>query len=266
MLTSDLRASILDDVVVSQATAPLARAISSVQAVASTPQVELFVDGTSAGVQNTTGGIAEFGGPPVGFAANLTALGIDRNGNRVARHELLNSSKPVSKMDLYVDVPSKATGTGEALYMDGQDIAMIRVQFADEDGRPVFNDERNVTWSVSGPIKLAGVSSGNNANPYQQPVQGAVYETYRGLGRVLVQSTVDCTSTNRALARQIDTHTSPSLVYADACPTEAAMVTASIPGLGELSIRLMYSGEPSDHPMAAARANRKLNYTYMDTF
>ena len=61
-------------------------------------------------------------GPPVGFVANLTAVGIDRNGNRVARHELLNSSKPVSKMDLYVDVPSKATGTGEALYMDGQDI------------------------------------------------------------------------------------------------------------------------------------------------
>jgi hypothetical protein len=326
------------------------RAISTTQAVASTPQVELFVNGVSAGVQNTTQGIANFesitkcrnasscwmqgdtndhdspghmgqinivespdfccancsatpgckfflcinqsstvwpeacrcllkqtssrrvpwsvastyGGIDAVTASNVTAVGVDRTGRRVASHQLLSGVKSVSTMSLQIDVPSKATGTGEALYMDGNDIALLRVQFLDEDGLAVGGDERNVTWSVSGPIRLAGVSSGNNANPYQQHIQGAVYETFQGLGRVLVQPTVDCTSLNRGLALQIDAKVSPTLAYADKCPTEPAMVTASAAGLRDVSIALPYSGDPVNHPLAVARANRKLNYTYMN--
>ena len=328
----------------------LVRAISPTQVVASTPQVELFINGESAGVQNTTQGIANFasikkcqnsscwmqpnmndhdhppghmgqinivespefccancsatpcckfflcvnqsstvwpeachcllkptstrrvpwsvastyGGIQSAAVSNVTAVGLDRAGKRLASHQLLSSAKPVSTMSVRIDVPSKLTGTGEALYMDGNDIALVRVQFEDEDGLKVVSDERNVTWSVSGPIRLTGVSSGNNANPYQQHIQGAVYQTFQGLGRVLVQSTIDCTSLNRGLALQIDATVSPTLTYADACPTAPAVVTASVVGLGDVSITLPYSGDPSDHPLAVARANRRLNYTYMN--
>ena len=138
----------------------LIRAISTVQAVASTPQVELFIDGKSAGVRNTTEGIANFGTKAVA-AANVTAVALDSAGNRVASHQLLSSAKPVSNWSIHIDVPSKTTGTGEAMFMDGQDIALLRVQFVDEDGISVVDEERNVTWSVSGPIRIAGVSSGN---------------------------------------------------------------------------------------------------------
>ena len=91
-----------------------------------------------------------------------------------------------------------------------------------------------------------------------------MYETYLGLGRVLVQPTVDCTSPNRDLARQIDATVSPTLTYADTCPTEPAVVTASVQGLSDVSVAVRYSGDPSDHPLAVARANRELSYTYMD--
>jgi hypothetical protein len=146
------------------------------------------------------------------------------------------------------------------------DIAMIRVQLVDEAGLPVVDNEQNVTWRVSGPIKIAGVSSGSNANPYHQHIQGPTYETYRGLGRVLVQPTVDCTSPNRVLARQIDAVASRTLAYADTCPTEPAVITASVPGMKDAVITVLYSGKLSDHPLAVARANRKLNYTYLDNF
>ena len=136
----------------------------------------------------------------------------------------------------------------------------------DDDGLPAVGDERNVSWEVSGPVRVVGVSSGNNANPYQQHIQGTVYETFRGLGRVLVQATVDCTSPNRALARMIDATVSPTLEYADACPIEPVVITARALGLRDVSVPLPYSGHPSDHPLAVARANRLLNYTYMDQF
>lgn len=241
----------------------LVRAISTVQAVASTPQVELFIDGKSAGVRNTTEGIANFGTKAV-VAAIVTAVGLDSAGNRSSSHQLMSSVKPVSNWSIHIDVPSKTTGTGEALFMDGQDIALLRVQFMDEDGISVIDDERNVTWSESGPIRITGVSSGNNANPYQQHIQGRGYETFLGLGRVLVQPTVDCTSHNRGLARQIGATVSPTLKYADTCPTEPAVVTASVQGLSESSVAVLYTGDPSDHPLAVARANRELSYTYMN--
>lgn len=259
------------------------RAVSTVQAVASTPQVELFVDGKSAGVQNTVQGIANFRVPadndrqrgvqdPLTAArgaparTNITAVGLDSSGDRVSSHTLLNGTKPASCMRIHIDVPAKSTGTGEAMFMDGQDIAMIRVQFMDEDGVAAVHDERNVTWEVSGPVRVVGVSSGNNANPYQQHIQGSVYETYRGLGRVLVQATVDCTSSNRGLARDIDATVSPMLRYADTCPTEPVVITAKAEGLSDIKKTLPYSGHPLDHPLAVARANRLLDYTYMDQF
>jgi hypothetical protein len=289
-----------------QASAVLVRAISAVQAVSSTPKVELFVDGQSVGVRPTIRGIANFpenrghqqrgirGAPPPVLGAgplqqksdddvdaapapanheagtsghtNITAVGLDSNGTQVSRHQLLNGTKPAARMAIHIDVPAKSTGTGEAMFMDGQDIALIRVQFLDDDGLVAVDDERNVTWAASGPIRIVGVSSGNNANPYQQHIQGSVYETFRGLGRVLVQSTVDCTSPNRGLARDIDATASPTLQYADACPTEPAVITARVDGLCDVSIPLPYSGLPSDHPLAVARANRLLDYTYMDQF
>ena len=159
------------------ASAVLVRAVSNVQAVASTPLVELFVDGKSAGVQSTIRGIANFpgyrgeqrgggtsytnyiklyekiqNGTKSGFETcfgpstlhkrslnhiccmvlvfagartNITAVGIDRNGTRVSSHQLLNGTKPASRMTVCIDVPAKSTGTGEALFMDGQDVAMV---------------------------------------------------------------------------------------------------------------------------------------------
>jgi hypothetical protein len=118
----------------------LVRAISTVQAVASTPHVELFIDGKSVGVQNTSHGTANFAphvcacgvgasvfssrcpsgceaGSTVTVATNITAVALDSSGKAVAAHELLTGSKNKTISDthmvLYVDVPSPLTGTGK---------------------------------------------------------------------------------------------------------------------------------------------------------
>jgi hypothetical protein len=166
-------------------------------------------------------------------------------------------------MELVMDVPSKATGTGVNMYLDGQDVALIRVQLLDSKGVLVQNYDTNVSFRViSGPIRIVGVGSGNIRN--LQPIQGQTYETWRGLGRVVVQATVDCTGTHRDLAKRIDLDASPT-AYAAVCPTEDAELEATSTSGLTASIKIPVSGAKKDHPLEVARATRSLDtYTYFD--
>lgn len=107
------------------------------------------------------------------------------------------------------------------------------MQLVDARGVVVTADDRNVTFAVaSGPVRIVGVGSGDNLN--RQHVQGARCQTFRGLGRVVVQATVDCTSAARGLAGQIDLD--PTIAFAEACPTAVAVVTARVPGLPSVQV------------------------------
>ena len=252
------------------------RALTVCEGFASTPWVELVVDGVRIGLSRPgaqTGGIVSFANESwCGNAVhnnsrpyhNVTLRGLagDRS-TELARHTML-APREAARLELVVDVPSPTTGTGSALFLDGLDVALVRVQLVDEHGVVVTNDDRNVSFSiVSGPIRIAGVGSGENTN--RQNVQGTRYQTYRGLGRVLLQPTVDCTSSGRMLAHAVDIDRDPAvLTFAEHCPTEAAVVAAEVHGLPAVHIRIPTSGDPMDHPIAVARANRALDtFTYL---
>eukprot|EP00038_Savillea_parva_P002877 m.118596 g.118596 ORF g.118596 m.118596 type:complete len:800 (+) comp10987_c0_seq1:276-2675(+) len=194
-------------------------------------------------------------------ATNVTVIGMDNTGQAVGSHSLL-AATTTSQLELVVDVPSPMTGTGSALYLDGQDVAFIRAQLVDAAGTIVRDEDVNVTYRVeSGPVRIVGVGSGSIRN--HQYVQGDTYETWQGLGRVVVQATVDCTGEHRDMAAQIDVQADPS-TYASDCPTGDAVIVATAGHLSA-SVKLAVSGDRSAHPLEVARATRSLDtFTYFD--
>ena len=107
-------------------------------------------------------------------------------------------------LELSIDVPSKATGTGEALLLDGQDAAMLRLSVVDSHGRLVSGmREYNVSFSiVAGPGRVIGVGNGN---PVSHERNKATWRsTYHGLARVIIQTTINAASTDRARLAEID--------------------------------------------------------------
>ena len=185
----------------------------------------------------------------------------------------------VDRLELVVDVPSRATGTGERLFLDGQDVAFLRAQLVDQHGVIVRASDANVTYAVvSGPARVVGVGSGNCSN--QQATQGRTYSTWQGLGRVILQATVDCTGPHRSLARRIDLDAAAT-AYAATCPPGDIVVeaTCSVKGSGSeggsgalgrtrrlsATVRLPTSGRLEDSPLQVARATKRLDtFTYFD--
>eukprot|EP01064_Diplonema_japonicum_P003557 TRINITY_DN12287_c0_g1_i1.p1 TRINITY_DN12287_c0_g1~~TRINITY_DN12287_c0_g1_i1.p1 ORF type:complete len:928 (+),score=259.37 TRINITY_DN12287_c0_g1_i1:61-2784(+) len=230
---------------------------TSFDCVASTSHAELIVDGASKGKIQVTDGTATWQ-VSTGGVKNATLLGWE-NGSVVGKHTVLMAGS-VTEMELVIDVPSKATGTGEKLYLDGLDLAMVRVQLVDGSGRVAVGDARNVTFSVTGPAKVTGVGSGQTTN--QQHNQGKTILTYGGLARVFVQPTVDCTSPEREMAASIDSLSGP-VTYAATCPTEPIVLTAHCDGLSPASLTIPSSADFKDSPMEVAKASPDVDYSYI---
>ena len=87
----------------------------------------------SQGFCSTRGNCSAAPACTVAATKNTTVVAVDAGGAAVGSHTLLAAGAGV-KMEMVIDVPSKATGTGEALYLDGQDVAFIRVQLVDRAG------------------------------------------------------------------------------------------------------------------------------------
>ena len=66
-------------------------------------------------------------------ASNVTVVGINADGTAAGSHTLL-AAGAATAMQLVVDVPSPSTGTGSAMYLDGQDVAFVRAQLVDSAG------------------------------------------------------------------------------------------------------------------------------------
>ena len=92
-------------------------------------------------------------------------------------------------IQLTLDAPSTRTGTGSSVYMDGQDVALIRATVVDVYGVPVHDSIDNITFKVSdGPARLVGVGNGDPAN--RDPPTTAVLPAYHGLVRAIFRVTV----------------------------------------------------------------------------
>ena len=208
------------------------------------PRAELLLNGHSLG--QCTMRFADYCEWNVSFSpGNLTAVALSETGVVLSSDTRLSPGAPTA-VALSIDAPSLATGTGEALFADGQDVALVRASLVDQSGRLCSAASHNVSFSVvSGPGRVVGVGNGD---PFShEPNAGSSRLAYHGLARVVVQVTVDTASEGHVRATMIDVDAVSAHVVED------IVVVASAPGLREGRVTIPVSASASDSVLAVAR-------------
>lgn len=117
--------------------------------------------------------------PAVAFRpGSLVAIGRDRAGNELSRHELTTVGEPTS-------LRLSATTSPDGLRADGADLALLQVEVVDENGRRCPLDNRPVTFTLSGEGEwIGGIAQGpdNYIGATTLPVEC-------GVNRALIRST-----------------------------------------------------------------------------
>jgi beta-galactosidase len=178
--------------------------------VANTPQVELFVNGTSIGKSSTPTDHYLFSFPNVSWASGtVRAVGYDASGKQVASHELETAGAATS-------LKLTATTGPNGLQADGADVVMIDFEVVDAAGQRVPTDEARVDFSMTGP----GLWRGG----YNSGILGSTNNTYlsteAGINRAFVRSsltpgTITVTATRAGLAAASVSVTSSAVPVVD---------------------------------------------------
>jgi hypothetical protein len=241
----------------------------SIQGIVSSSYAELFVDGISQGILSSIGRVLNWTVQSINTNVTLNAL--DKpSGSILSSHTVYKPQSVITSLAAVLDVPSIKTGTGTSLYLDGEDIALIRVSTVDSFGNFISIVPINVTFSIlSGPGRVAGISSGNPAS-HEEP-NGQVVETFGGLARVLIQVSVDCTSSHRDRMISIDIdggQRTKVLAPGVTCPTDPIIVLVStLDGSINTTVTIPVSGDPNDAPLASAvRGFQTAAIDFMETF
>ena len=166
------------------------KTVKTINAIANTQSVELFVNGKSAGVnsQPVSGYIFAF--PNVEFApGSLKAIGRN-DGKTVALDELTTAGLPAQ-----IRLTPRVGPQG--LQADGRDVALIDVEVVDAKGQRCPTDDGKVDFAISGPgVWRGGYNSGktdSTNNPY--------LNTECGINRVSVRSTFSAGAITVAASR-----------------------------------------------------------------
>jgi hypothetical protein len=228
-----------------------------VHAYANAPLVELFVNGKTQGTRKVipmvkgTGSYAEW--ETTWEAGAITAVARAANGTLLSRAIKLTNSKKAS-LQLSLDCPSEATGTGRALFLDGQDVALVRATIVDsETGQIMHLATSNVTFSViSGPGVIQGTANGDPKS--YQPHTSASQTAYHGLVRAVlrVTSIAGLPRSQKELLQSIHGsnffgNLGPSLTQ-----EEDIVIEATSPGLEPARLRIPTSIDPSTTVLAVA--------------
>ena len=159
---------------------------------------------------------------------------------------------------LRLDAPNASAGTGAAVVLDGQDVALVRVEVRDAAGRLVRDSSsHNVSVAVvSGPGRVLAVSNGDAAS--HEPMRAPWRPAYHGLVRAIIGVTVDCASStaHRRRLLQIDVDGNRRTHIHDPadgkCVTAPIVVAASAPSLPTTHISIPVSLDLSHGPVSGA--------------
>jgi Glycoside hydrolase family 2 C-terminal domain 5/Domain of unknown function (DUF4982)/Glycosyl hydrolases family 2, TIM barrel domain len=166
----------------------------TVHAYSNAPYVELYVDGKSQGMRRIVPMVMGDGGSYAEWEfvqwhqpGTLTAVARMPNGRAVAETSRTTNTVATSLV-LSLDAPSESTGTGRALFLDGQDVALVRASIVDASGRVSHLSTANVTFAViSGPGMILGTANGDPSS--YQPHTSSSQTAYHGLVRAVVRVT-----------------------------------------------------------------------------
>jgi beta-galactosidase len=140
-------------------------------------EVELFLNGESFGRQSMpiNGKLAW----AVAYSpGELLAVGYDSAGGEVLRQAISTTGQP-AVIRLIAD--------REALQADGRDMAIIRVEIVDSEGRLVPDADNHVQFEIDSGLRLLGVGNGNPISHELDQVTSR--QAYNGLAQLLVSAT-----------------------------------------------------------------------------
>ena len=252
--------------------APAAGTTRKINVLTNAPFVQLLVNGVAQGSPVAVPFfLATASFAAVTFAAGtLTANALAADGVTVLASHSTHSWGAPASLALTMDVPSLATGTGTAVFVDGADVALLRAAVLDAAGNVVLDSRLNISFAVSaGPGFVAGVGNGDPA--CQEPSQASWRSAYHGLVRAIVRVTVDASGSaaDRALRAQVNVEAglgaaarSSTILQgpASSAPTSIT-VTASAPGLAAATFTIPLSVDPADEVLAVAARSIALGDT-----
>ncbi len=137
-------------------------------------RVDLFLNGTAFGSRLT---------PPFGKVqwlvdyapGELEAVGFDVGGREIIRTAMRTTGKPQA-LRLQADRTTFCA--------DGEDVAVVRVEVIDQEGRVVPTAENLVRFEISGPARIIGVGNGNPIS--HESDHASQRRVYCGLAQVLL--------------------------------------------------------------------------------
>jgi beta-galactosidase len=151
----------------------------TVVAYTTAPQVELFLNGKSLGVQN-----AELGNPPTWTVAyepgELKAVAMN-NGQTVATDSLVSAGAP-AKIMLTLDNPDSSLVAG-----DFDHVALVTATILDQNGVRCATADDLVTFTVDGPGTIVAVDNADRTS--HESFQGSQRHAYRGRCLVILRAT-----------------------------------------------------------------------------
>lgn len=240
----------------------------AIHAYSSASSIEIFVNGKSHGtravrpMREGPGSYAEWLEVPW-EAGNLTAVARDSTGNPVATTARFTNGN-ASSLRLSLDVPSKHTGTGSALLLDGQDAALLRAAVVDSSGSVIHLATNNVTFRVvSGPGFVQGTNNGDQH--CYEPNNAPWHSAFHGLVRAVVRVTGTTARSARetSLLVKIDVDGPMAAVKQVTSPEGPIVVEASSPGFDPVRISIPVSNDPLTagvYAIAEAAAGKPVDF------
>ena len=219
--------------------------------------------------------VAAFGAAAVFFGVpytpgTLTAQALAADGSTVLASHSASSAGPPAALQLTLDAPSLSTGTGSALFLDGSDVALLRVTVVDSEGVQCWGlgsdspgaGALTVSFAVqSGPAVIVGV---HNGHPALQSLSGASsVEVYGGLARGVARVSLLAAGSAAALAEAASVNvdagrgggSSSSIWGGQGQAPTAVVFVATAPGLPPAVLQVALSVAEEDSPLAVAAAS-----------
>jgi beta-galactosidase len=141
-------------------------------------EVELFVNGASVGSQKV---------PHLGhleWTAKYEPGSIEARGSKGGKVVVTERHETTG-----IPASIRLTPDRAEIDADGQDVAVLRVEALDKQGRPVPTANNFIGFKISGPGKLIGV--GNGDPNCQQSDKEPKRSLFNGLAQVIIQSTLE---------------------------------------------------------------------------
>ena len=155
------------------------KTVKTINVIANTQSVELFVNGKSLGVNSQPASGYVFAFPDVEFApGSLKAVGRN-NGKPVAQEELTTAGPPAQIRLTPIVGP-------QDLQADGRDVALVDVEVVDAKGQRCPTDDDRVDFAIAGPGTWRG---GYNSGKIDS-TNNLYLNTECGINRVAVRSTL----------------------------------------------------------------------------